>query len=188
MLFKMKQRRTFLKTMTLGLFSSLLVFISKLSFGGSQKVIGVIRHQNDGETFLIRPNAPVTIMISKTRDNVDSISFGKEEISPSDRIPVHKHQNEDEIVFIQNGRGTFTLGDEKVSVETGSTVFVPKGVWHGLENIGPDVMVMIFGFNPSGFEGYFREIGSMRGQEFKQKTKDEYLAAATKYGIEYKRN
>ena len=183
----MKQRRAFLRKITLTLFSPLLLLASKLSFGGSPKTNGVIRHQNESETFLIRPNAPVTIRMSKTRDSVESISFGSEEIGPADGIPVHKHLNEDEIIFIQSGQGTFTLDDKKVSVESGSTVFVPKGVWHGIENTGTEVIIMIFGFNPSGFEGYFREIGTLKGQEFKQKTKDEYLAAATKYGIEYKR-
>src|SRR5258706_12518496 len=105
----MKQRRAFLRKITLTLFSPLLLLASKLSFGGSPKTNGVIRHQNESETFLIRPNAPVTIRMTKTSDRIESISFSSQKIGHAYEIPLEKHLNVDEMILIQRAKVTFML-------------------------------------------------------------------------------
>ena len=62
-----------------------------------------------------------------------------EEIAPGDRAPLHRHPV-DEVVFVVSGSNQFTLGDQTVVAEAGSTVFVPAGVSHGQENPGPDIL------------------------------------------------
>ena len=63
-----------------------------------------------------------------------------QEVSPGTVIPIHAHDREDEIIFIQSGTGVATLGDHKVTLGTGSTLFVPQGTWHGGRNTGTGIL------------------------------------------------
>jgi hypothetical protein len=82
-----------------------------------------------------------------------------QEVSPGTTIPVHLHENEDELIFIQSGTGEATLADATVALAAGSILFVPRGTWHGGRNTGGSILMWIAIYSPSGFEGYFREIG-----------------------------
>jgi len=63
---------------------------------------------------------------------------------------------------------------------------VPKGVWHGLQNTGSLNIEMRFAYTPSGFEGYFREVGTPPGQPFVVRTKEEKRIIARKWGMIHK--
>jgi mannose-6-phosphate isomerase-like protein (cupin superfamily) len=182
-------RRKFLQTGAIGFFATFFTNLPKFSFArslpGNEK--GIVVHENEGEHLLTgRRKAPITIKISKITNNIDNMSFCTEDIIPGDRIRVHKHLNEDEFVFIHKGEGMFTLDEERLEVKAGSIVFVPKGVWHGLENTGKETIFMLFGYSPSGFEGYFRENGTLVGLPPKEKTAEEYAITEKKYGIVFK--
>jgi mannose-6-phosphate isomerase-like protein (cupin superfamily) len=56
--------------------------------------------------------------------------------APPGRGPsLHTHPYE-ELLLVQEGRGTFALGDETVEVGPGELVIVPAGVPHGFTNTG----------------------------------------------------
>ena len=182
-------RRHFLKTVGISGFSSFLPFTQLFAgdvFETDKE--GFVIDAEAQETYLIAGRqAPVTIIVDKKKKGVQSMSLCFEDIRPGDLIPVHKHLKEVEIIFIQRGAGVFTLGDKEFTVKEGSAAFVPKGVWHGLKNTGTETIRMMFSFSPSGFEGYFREIGVPKGVKWKEKTPQEFAAIDKKYGIVYKR-
>ncbi len=128
----------------------------------------------------------MNIKISKTKHGVENISFCTEDIIPGRNIRIHKHLNNDELIFIHKGEGLFTLDEQVVEVKTGTVVFVPRGVWHGLENTGKETLVMVFQYSPAGFEEYFIENGTPVGMPAKQRTAEEYANAEKKYGMVYK--
>ena len=82
-----------------------------------------------------------------------------QDVSVGTSIPIHLHEFEDEIIFIQSGTGEATLGEARVNLVAGSVLFVPQGTWHGGRNTGTEILRWIAIYSPSGFEGYFREIG-----------------------------
>jgi quercetin dioxygenase-like cupin family protein len=86
-----------------------------------------------------------------------------EDLAPGTGVPVHRHLAEDEIIFIHRGQGTATLGENQHTVTAGATVFVPREMWHGLQNTGSETLTMLAIYAPAGFEGYFREIGNKPG-------------------------
>jgi mannose-6-phosphate isomerase-like protein (cupin superfamily) len=181
-----KTRRNLLKTAGLSGLASLLP-ISQLMAMEPFDEEGFVLDADAHETYMIAGRqAPVTIIVDKKKKGINSVSFCIEEIFPNDIIPVHKHLNEVEVIYIQKGSGIFILGEKEYPVKEGSAAFVPKAVWHGLKNTGTENVTMMFSFAPSGFEGYFREIGVLKGQEWKGKTAEEFSAAAKKYGIVYK--
>jgi Cupin domain len=78
---------------------------------------GVAIPPDDGEHLLIGPRrAPVTIKVGR-HNNSSRMAVGTENIAPGDRIPIHKHGREDEIIFIHSGEGTMTLGEERIAVK-----------------------------------------------------------------------
>ncbi|HEV7782281.1 MAG TPA: cupin domain-containing protein [Chitinophagaceae bacterium] len=182
-------RRRFLFTAIAGFCTALVAGLPKISFGkapsGNEK--GFVVHEAEGEHIITgRRKAPMNIKFSKQTHGIDNISFCTEDIVPGGKIRVHKHLNEDEFIFFHKGEGKFTLDDKDFEIKAGTIVFVPKGVWHGLENNGEENIYMVFGYSPFGFEGYFRENGTPAGIPAKERTAEEYAETERKYGIVFK--
>ena len=110
-----------------------------------------------------------------------------QDVSPGTTIPIHLHEKEDEVIFIQSGVGEATLGDETVALAAGSTLFVPQGTWHGGRNTGKTTLKWVALYSPSGFDGYFREIGRRAPDEPpRRRTPDEREALDRRFGIRYR--
>lgn len=182
----MKDRRSFLKATSATMLSSTLVSLPQFSLADYSNKNGIIKNADEGETYFVRENTPVTIKVSKKTDGIHSISICTEEIPLTGGIPIHKHLNNDELFFFHKGSGAFMLDEQEFAIGEGSSVFVPRGVWHGLKNTGNELLVFTFGFSPAGFEDFFRQIGTIKGTAFKTKTQDEIKMLATKYGMIYK--
>lgn len=182
-------RRHFLKSVGLSGLASTFPFAPIFSSDAlTAETEGFIIDASVQETYyLAGRQAPVTIVVDKSQRGVDAISLCIEDIVPDDGIPVHKHLNEVEVIYILKGTGIFTIGDKEFPVKEGSAGYIPKGVWHSLKNTGDDTLRMMFSFSPAGFEGYFREIGVPKGVVWKDKTAEEFAAINKKYGIVYKR-
>ncbi len=183
-----QQRRKFLQTGIAGFCTALFTGLPKISFGkpGANIDKGIVVHENEGTHILTRRKVPITIKISKAKHAIDGLSFCVEDQSPGRKMRVHKHLNNDELIFIHKGEGTMTLGDESIQVKTGDVVFVPRNTWHGLDNTGKENLLMVFQYSPAGFEEYFMENGSLVGDPPKERTDEEYALSEKKYGMVYK--
>ncbi|GIX07403.1 MAG: hypothetical protein KatS3mg115_1806 [Candidatus Poribacteria bacterium] len=61
-------------------------------------------------------------------------------ISPGKRAhPPHQHP-EEEIMYVLEGEGTMTLGQERIPVEANTAIFIPSNVFHGIENTGTTML------------------------------------------------
>jgi len=182
-------RRKFLQTGVIGFCTALFAGLPKISFAKStsNNDKGIVVHEDEGIQILTgRRKAPMNIKISKTKHGVDNISFCTEDIIPGRKLRIHKHLNNDELIFIHKGEGTFTLNEQSIEVKSGAVVFIPRGVWHGLENTGKENIRMVFQYSPAGFEQYFIENGTPLGMPAKERTEEEYAIAEKKYGMVYK--
>ena len=180
-------RRKFLQTGFLGFCTAIFATLPKISFANFNTKKGIVVRENEGLHILTgRHKVPITIKISKSRNGVDNISFCVEDMSPGRKMRVHKHLNNDELIFIHKGEGTFTLGEEIMEVKAGDVIFVPKDTWHGLDNTGKENLLMIFQYSPAGFEEYFVENGTVVGMPAKERTDEEYALTEKKYGMVYK--
>jgi len=183
-----QRRRKFLQTGVAGFCAAIFASLPKISFGksysGTDK--GIVVREDEGIHLLTRRKVPITIKISKTKHGVDGISFCVEDQAPGRKMRIHKHLNNDELIFIHKGEGTLTLDEESINVKTGDVVFVPRNTWHGLDNTGKENLLMVFQYSPAGFEEYFIENGTLEGMPAKEKTEEEYAIAEKKYGMVYK--
>ena len=184
-----KGRRNFIQTGLLGFCTALFAGLPRITFAKSRynSGKGIVVRENEGTHILTgRRKVPITVKISKARDGVDGISFCVEDQTPGRKMRIHKHLNNDELIFIHKGEGTLTLDEETIEVKTGDVIFVPRGTWHGLDNTGKENLQMIFQYSPAGFEEYFIENGSPVGMATKERTVEEYAATEKKYGMIYK--
>jgi quercetin dioxygenase-like cupin family protein len=184
----MNTRRKFLRIGAAGTAAALLGSLPKISFAQSSSgnIKGIIVRADEGIHILTRRKVPITIKISKTKQGINNISFCTEEMNPGRKMRVHKHLYNDELIFVHRGEGTLTLGDQTIEVKTGDVAFVPRGVWHGLDNTGNENLTMVFQYSPAGFEQYFIENGTPVGMEPKEKPQEEYAVNEKKYGMVYK--
>ena len=183
-----QSRRKLLQIGFMGAITAFLSNLPRLSFAQpvSDNAKGIVVDEDEGIHILTRRKVPITIKLSKAKDGIDGISFCVEDMIPGRTMRVHKHLYNDELIFIHKGEGTLTLDEESFQVRTGAVVFVPRGVWHGLDNTGTENLLMTFGYSPAGFEEYFVENGTPVGMPAKQRTAEEHAITERKYGMVYK--
>ena len=184
-----KPRRKFLQSGAIGFCIALFAGLPKISLAKPDyhPGKGFVVHEDEGIHILTgRRKVPMNIKISKAQHGVENISFCTEDIIPGRTLRTHKHLHNDEIIFINNGEGLFTLDEKAIEVKSGAVIFVPRGVWHGLVNTGKENIRMVFQYSPAGFEEYFIENGTRVGTPFIERTAEEFATAEKKYGMVYK--
>jgi mannose-6-phosphate isomerase-like protein (cupin superfamily) len=73
--------------------------------------------------------------------------------------PLHLHHREDEPFLVLEGSVRFRCGDQEFLAESGSYVFLPKGVPHAFRVEGPGPARLLQMTLPSGFESLVHELG-----------------------------
>jgi mannose-6-phosphate isomerase-like protein (cupin superfamily) len=172
-------RRTFF-----GLTALALTYTTTCEMGGDEPQ--AIDAEAGELVFVGATRDPVRVKLGRTT----TWTFGMitQQMAPGSSIPVHLHEKEDELILIQSGEGTARLGDERVPLRTGSTLFVPRGTWHAGQNTGATIMNWVAIYSPAGFEQYFLEIGARtRDAPPPRLTLDQMQALDRRYGIKYVR-
>ena len=172
--------------LTLGVLAGLAdTLTGAQSSGGSASSQPAALGPGDGELVYVGRD-PVRIKVSP-KGAQGRFGMITQDVSPGTSIPVHLHEREDEIIFIQSGTGEATLGDDRVQLVPGAALYVPQGTWHGGRNTGGETLRWIAIYSPSGFEGYFREIGRQSPDAPRRDiTHEEGQALDALYGIRYR--
>jgi mannose-6-phosphate isomerase-like protein (cupin superfamily) len=103
-------------------------------------------------------------------------------LNPGAVVPVHLHEREEQILFFYAGHGKATLDDKDMEVSPGTTVYVPRQVWHGITNTGAEPLCILETTSPPGPENAFREVGQIAAAS----DKETLIAIAAKYGARFK--
>ena len=115
-----------------------------------------------GEILKLGPPAAgeVVITVDPSRAGT-SFAAGTETLLPRAEIPVHKHLEQDEVLFIHKGQGRAVLGEQSMLVLPGTILHVPRGAWHGLRNTGTGALQLVWLSSPPGFEVFVRELSRL---------------------------
>jgi mannose-6-phosphate isomerase-like protein (cupin superfamily) len=70
-------------------------------------------------------------------------------VIPPGRAPMHHHTYE-EAIYIIEGEGRVWTDDGNAEFKAGSSIYLPRGVSHSLENTGPADITLLGVFHPSG--------------------------------------
>ena len=130
--------------------------------------MGYVLFPDDGEVLVPcreESSADARWVIKADPVNTGSMrmAMGTQALPGGEMIPVHRHEHQDEILFIHEGEATGVLGDSSVQVVPGTTVYVPRGVWHGVRNTESETVSIVWVVSPPGLEGFFRDIGVPEG-------------------------
>jgi quercetin dioxygenase-like cupin family protein len=122
--------------------------------------------RNEGEARSLQGRKPLWIKVDPQTLGSRTLTVGMEDMPPGDSIGVHKHLQEDEVVFVHRGEVEVTLGDSLLRATAGATVFIPRGTWIGFRVKGSDTATIVFAFNVPGFEKCLRLLSALVGTPF----------------------
>jgi quercetin dioxygenase-like cupin family protein len=133
---------------------------------------GYVLGATDGER-MFNSSGEVVVKVDPSRSSND-LSLGTQLVPPGVGIPRHAHAHWDEVIYVLDGGGIVTLNDERVPLQKGATIFVPKGVWHGFEN--PDTELFILWLAPApGQAEFFRAISNRPGEPAKNLSREQVI-------------
>jgi mannose-6-phosphate isomerase-like protein (cupin superfamily) len=150
----------------------------------------LILQENEGEHLLRRPGGPIAaaaasvpefiIKVDEQNGNAEDFLVSTEIMSPGGVIPFHKHLNSEEILVLEEGGATVTVGDLRGVAGPHSVVFIPRDTWVSVTNTGKN-SIHIYGiFSRQGFENFFRARSVHPGEPLTPLTPEEVHGAAEK--------
>ena len=77
---------------------------------------------------------------------------------PNTQIPMHVHENEDELYKVVEGEVEFTVDGKTTLLKSGDTIFLPRGIPHTWKVIGINNAKVDLIISPSGIENMFEEL------------------------------
>lgn len=116
------------------------------------------------------------------RDTKGTLSAVESHDVPGGGPPPHIHHREDETFQILEGDYEFTVAGKSFVAGPGTTIFAPRGIPHTYRYLGQTAGRLMCVITPSGFEGFFEEIGALSPQQ--QQDIPRVLEIAAKYGLE----
>jgi len=72
------------------------------------------------------------------------------------QVPWH-NQEQEEVYLVLDGIGEMCLGEERVRINAGQAVYIPRKVFHQLTNAGEKPMHMIYCYGPAGDVAHWRQ-------------------------------
>ena len=78
----------------------------------------------------------------------EHVMVGLNCLEPKQTQHVHAHTGADKFYLVLAGRGTFTVGQEEQTVESGSVVIAPAGIPHGVTNNGAERLSLLVAIAP----------------------------------------
>ena len=141
-----------------------------------------IQIPSDGGKKLNVLGIPMVIRIHG-RDTGGIVSAVESHDVPRGGPPPHIHRREDETFQILEGEYEWMVGDATFKAQKGATIFAPRGIAHTYRYLGKTPGRLMCIITPSGFEGFFEEVGAMSPQQ--QQDIPRVLELGRKYGLEF---
>ena len=116
------------------------------------------------------------------RDTGGVVSAVESHDVPGGGPPPHIHHREEETFQILEGEYEFMVGGKTILAKPGTTLFAPRGIAHTYRYLGQTPGRLLCIITPSGFEGFFEEIGALTPQE--QQNIPRVMEIAKKFGLE----
>jgi len=148
----------------------------------SSSATPLILQESDGERRVRRPGGanpawPFTIKVDGQNGNADDFLVLTEIMSPGQTIPFHMHHDAEEILILEEGGATVTVGDKRAVTGPHAVVFIPRETWVSVTNTGTESIHLYALFSRLGYERYMRAQSVPEGQPATPMTADERARA-----------
>jgi quercetin dioxygenase-like cupin family protein len=71
------------------------------------------------------------------------VLVGLNAFEPGQRHSLHAHAGMDKMYYVIEGRGLFLLDGRELSMEPGDMLVAPEGIPHGVNNTGPERLLVL---------------------------------------------
>jgi len=122
-------------------------------FGASPLRVGSIATT---ERLAASADMTVQIMLDTEGHGAENAGLAVLEGTPTVAVPTHTHDGSAEILLVDEGSGTLTLGEREIAVSAGARLYIPQGVPHSYAGDGTSRLRAIQLYAPSGPEQRFR--------------------------------
>jgi quercetin dioxygenase-like cupin family protein len=128
----------------------------------------LILQESDGEHLVRRAGPtggwPFTIKLDGENGNTEDFVVLTETMAPGQIIPFHKHDNAEEILFLEEGGATVIVGDQRAVAGPRSIIFIPRDTWVSATNTSTQNIHLLAAFTRHGFEKYMRAQSVKQGE------------------------
>ena len=149
---------------------------------------GFILQPEEGEVLLLGgpPGGQVIIKVDPAKTGSPQMAMGIQYVEGE--IPIHQHEHEEEFLFVHSGQGVGILGDQRVPVQAGTTIYIPPGTWHGVQNTADEASQIMWVVTPGAegntqLEHFFRAVGTPPGMEAQSLTPEQFADIMEKHGM-----
>lgn len=98
-----------------------------------------------------------TDILRKMPLNTDKFIFNAYFLEPRQLLKFHRHPASDELFYLVEGQGQFTVGGNQVMVDSGSVIYGPAGTNHGIVNSGKNNIILLSVQAPKPVKTIFAE-------------------------------
>ncbi|MGI9532998.1 cupin domain-containing protein [Lutimonas sp.] len=92
------------------------------------------------------------------KDTNGQFSLIEQNNDPGTGIPLHVHQDEDEVFHVLLGQIEITIGEEMTTLNSGDLIFCPRGIPHSFKVVGDQKAKVMLSIFPAGLENMFEEL------------------------------
>jgi mannose-6-phosphate isomerase-like protein (cupin superfamily) len=115
----------------------------------------------DGET-VKSPTCPALTFKLRGAQSCGALAAWENVVAPCEGPPLRVHENEDEIWYALEGSFRFILDEHVSDTKAGAFVYIPRGVVHTWQNIGPTPGRFLVVMAPAGFETFFDQFAELQ--------------------------
>ena len=94
------------------------------------------------------PGRDWTYLVGPDNSSIRGMVFGTATFRPGEVAGPHRHDHEEEIIYILSGRGIFVAGGRAQPLEPGTTVFIHPGTEHEIRLAGAEPLKLVTVFSP----------------------------------------
>ena len=87
-------------------------------------------------------------LIGPDNGDCNNMILGVVTFPPGSDPGTHKHEKEEEIIYVISGHGETRVGNSVYPLNPGVAVFTEPGIEHGVKTLGDEPLVMISVFSP----------------------------------------
>lgn len=108
-------------------------------------------------------NGYVTVKLRPQDTGSEAASMGTQNVAPGGFVREHAHPEQEEIIYVLEGRGTAIIAGERHAMVPGAALFLGKGIRHSFINEGEQDLRFTWTIMPGrGLHEFFAAIGRPR--------------------------
>lgn len=104
--------------------------------------------ENEVEGIRRIPDRVSKILICEHTVGAKQISMGTNVTEIGSRIPIHKHEEQEEAMYVISGTGKLVCNGSEYDLKPGTAIFSPKGVEHEIINTGDEPFKIVWAYSP----------------------------------------